>query len=241
MLLSFDEAAKAYRCYRPSTRKVFISRDLFIDETAPSESHQILATKLEIPADCTPAPTTVENSRSRLDHCMRSISDSHGDGNLTQQPQLSSPTEELLPRPSPNDSEEIDPVIETTLLEPNTLLPPANPFTENEEPTAPSPANHPRRSERIRRFPKHLHDFAAHLELHLKILLQRTSPKTSPSSTLISTRNGKLPCKKRSIRSTTITHGLWFHFPPKKRTLPHVGYLKSNQASTAIKQDSKPV
>ena len=36
VLLSFDEAAKAYRCYRPSTRKVFITRDLLIDETALS-------------------------------------------------------------------------------------------------------------------------------------------------------------------------------------------------------------
>ena len=36
ILLSFDHTAKAYRCFRPSTRKVFISRDLLIDET-PSQ------------------------------------------------------------------------------------------------------------------------------------------------------------------------------------------------------------
>ena len=35
ILLSFDETAKAYRCYRPSTKRVFVSRDIFIDEDTP--------------------------------------------------------------------------------------------------------------------------------------------------------------------------------------------------------------
>ena len=40
-LLSFDEHAKAYRCYRPSTRKVFISRDIYIDELPTDNPTQL--------------------------------------------------------------------------------------------------------------------------------------------------------------------------------------------------------
>ena len=32
IILSFDENAKAYRCFRPSTRRIFVSRDVFIDK-----------------------------------------------------------------------------------------------------------------------------------------------------------------------------------------------------------------
>ena len=32
ILLSFDDSKKAYRCYRPSTKQIFVSRDVFIDE-----------------------------------------------------------------------------------------------------------------------------------------------------------------------------------------------------------------
>ena len=32
ILLSFDAQAKAYRCYKPSTKRVFVSKDLLIDE-----------------------------------------------------------------------------------------------------------------------------------------------------------------------------------------------------------------
>lgn len=53
VLLSFDKAAKAYRCYRPSTMKVFISRDVFIDEAASSISHQVPVPKANIPPDDT--------------------------------------------------------------------------------------------------------------------------------------------------------------------------------------------
>ena len=34
ILLGFDTEAKAYRCYRPSTKRVFISRDVTVDETS---------------------------------------------------------------------------------------------------------------------------------------------------------------------------------------------------------------
>ena len=32
ILLSFDDSKKAYRCYRPSTKQIFVSRDVFIGE-----------------------------------------------------------------------------------------------------------------------------------------------------------------------------------------------------------------
>jgi hypothetical protein len=45
ILLSFDEAAKAYRCYRPSTRKIFVSRDIVIDEDSFFTLAQTLETQ----------------------------------------------------------------------------------------------------------------------------------------------------------------------------------------------------
>lgn len=61
ILLSFDKDAKAYRCYRPSTRKVFLSRDVYIEEDPLLPT----ATELDpLHTDCTadniPAPTRSE-------------------------------------------------------------------------------------------------------------------------------------------------------------------------------------
>ena len=179
ILLSFDEAAKAYRCYRPSTRKVFISRDLLIDETTSSKSTPVSVSSPPTPVDFTPAPTTAENLR----HLMQPLSQPPFSGSPPQQPQLSStdPVElpvqpELTHSPStsgcPSSS---SPAILTS--PPTHTAEPAQAATDSSIPQTELPAqdgtqnrspqpDRPRRSERIRRFPKHLHDFAAHLQLH---------------------------------------------------------------------------
>ena len=38
ILLSFDQGARAYRCYRPSTNKIFVSRDVIIHEDSADSS-----------------------------------------------------------------------------------------------------------------------------------------------------------------------------------------------------------
>lgn len=60
ILLSFDTSAKAYRCFRPSTRKVFVSRDIFVDEATPLPActHADLSAPQLV--DHTPTPTTWE-------------------------------------------------------------------------------------------------------------------------------------------------------------------------------------
>ena len=63
ILLSFDESAKAYRCYRPSTNKVFISRDIFIDEENSLNSNSKFKPIETHDAIYTPAPTRLEESR----------------------------------------------------------------------------------------------------------------------------------------------------------------------------------
>lgn len=40
ILLSFDEDVKAYHCYKPSTKKLFISQDVHIDEDNPTEERE---------------------------------------------------------------------------------------------------------------------------------------------------------------------------------------------------------
>jgi transposase InsO family protein len=60
VLLSFDEGAKAYRCYKPSTKRVFVSRDLFNDETAMLTTDPSPAPKEYTADSYTPAPTRTE-------------------------------------------------------------------------------------------------------------------------------------------------------------------------------------
>ena len=65
VLLSSDYGAKAYRCYRPSTKKIFISRDVLVDEVSseslPSSDRE------DILPDTTPAPTCQEERMALLD------------------------------------------------------------------------------------------------------------------------------------------------------------------------------
>lgn len=67
VLLSFDETTKAYRCYHPSTRKIFISRDVFIDEDSlleTDQTNQTSACDRPQQTDFISAPTRREESHN---------------------------------------------------------------------------------------------------------------------------------------------------------------------------------
>lgn len=132
---------------------MFISLDLFIDEIDSADSHHVPATVPEVLADDTPAPTATEDSRTYSNH-----------DHPPQQVQPSSSTEE--PLPTAIDPEHTEPQNDNTLSTPDPAPGPTTALPEIEEPTDPPTVQRPRRFERVRRFPKHLHDFAAHLELH---------------------------------------------------------------------------
>jgi transposase InsO family protein len=149
ILLSFDEIAKAYRCYRLSTIKFFVSRDIVIDENCLFTPAQTPEPQSSLLVDNTPAPTRREESQILLD---------------LQPPSPASNLQVSPPRPQAFDS-----LPELPQSSPPTLSNVDSPSSipvEINSPT-PSPENIlPRRSDRIKRFPRHLHDFAAHVELN---------------------------------------------------------------------------
>ena len=129
ILLSFDESARAYRCYRPSTRKVFLFRDVVIDETTstlppPSQDQAVAPTDIS-------APTTTEE--------LRSSSSSTPAGSTVQSQQA--PEEPISDTPDPptpstpltqephhhfNDTQVVSPVPATSTTPPSlssTLVP----------------------------------------------------------------------------------------------------------------------
>ena len=155
ILLSFDWGAKAYKCYRPSMKKVFISRDILVDETSSSDL-PISLDREDALLDTTHAPTRHEE---------RMV---FSDGDILPQPDT--------PQVSPFDAPASPPKIHS----PSTILSPPDSYSEpspiapsNSSPTvAPDP---PRCSERVRRFPRHLHDFAAHVQLQPSSTLSEDS------------------------------------------------------------------
>lgn len=154
VLLSFDETAKAYRCYRPSTRKIFISRDVFIDEDSllePDQTNQTSACDRPQQTDFISAPTRREES-----HNVSSTQAQPCHQVLFDQPPTN-PCHDPVSSDVPDDtSQSLDDAVAPQQV------------TEQLAPTNLSPLptdNPPRRSDRIRRFPRHLQDFAAHIEL----------------------------------------------------------------------------
>lgn len=112
---------------------------------------------------------TPEELRSRSVHPLQLIVDIHNDGNQTQQTHLPFPTEELPLQSPPDDSHDLEPPSEAT-LSPNSPTSTTNSTSETTGTTTHPSANQPRCSDRIRRFPKHLHDFAAHVQLQTQNL-----------------------------------------------------------------------
>lgn len=157
ILLSFDASAKAYRCYRPSARRVFISRDIFVDETSSSDQVPLSGLGEEAPPIITTAPP-LGDTRSSLN--TEAISPS------TDTPSF------LEDEPAPSSS--------PVPLHPPSPLPlplPSSPVSRDIAHPAPTPVspvhfspnvhpNPPRRSDRVRRFPRHLQEFAAQVQLH---------------------------------------------------------------------------
>lgn len=160
ILLSFDIVAKAYRCFRPSTRKVFISRDILVDEAAllPACQH---ADPLETPpVDNTPAPTKHEDLQVSIANPLLPSQTTPTRDLEPGSPQPPSPTIPTTPHSSPILTSDSPTPAETT----SASLP-----AESTAPASTSPKSTlpdlPRRSDRIRRFPRHLYDYAAHIHL----------------------------------------------------------------------------
>ena len=144
VLLSFDTETKAYRCYRPSTQRVFISRDVTIDETASQNSTPPSAPR----EDDTPLTIAAPTKREEQAIC------------FNPQPEPTIETPDQSPEPvsvspdTPSSPARTDALEPTGSLSDDRILSPPVP--------APDP---PRRSDRVRRFPRHLQDFAAHVQL----------------------------------------------------------------------------
>ena len=169
ILLSFDENAKAYRCFRPSTKRIFVSRDVFIDEDSlfnlpktldnpsPSPDDFISATNhtnnLTLP---TPPKTTHPSSHTQTfqtssEPTSPALDSDNLQNNLTTQPNLDGVVPSHSTPTAKNGSSDIE-------------------CSRVISPTQPTPAiaNNPlRRSDRIRHFPRHLQDFATNVELEL--------------------------------------------------------------------------
>ena len=61
ILLSFDENAKTYRCFRPSTKRIFVSRDVFIDEDSLFDLPTTMDSPSSSPDNFISAPTHTNN------------------------------------------------------------------------------------------------------------------------------------------------------------------------------------
>ena len=178
ILLSFDISAKAYRCFRPSTRKVFPSRDIRIDETTPPSSslpNDPIATSQDFSFS---APTSPEESRPSSSPPIPPSSVAQEDNVTSEALPLSPSACSQSPPPSQSPTHADIPQTPSSTLSDSSLdvspsfpspLPaksPLNPQLLSRKITSsPSSVALPRRSERIRQFPKHLHDFAANIQL----------------------------------------------------------------------------
>lgn len=151
ILLSFDEHTKAYRCFRPSTRKIFVSRDVVIEEDSLFKPVQSSVPVSPTPLNTIFAPTRAEESRALSNSLPLQADPAPQPDPLSPQITFPSPTISLQSSPPPINP---DTVSDTPIESPSP------------NPTPPPTITLPRRSDRIRRFPQHLHDFAAHIELN---------------------------------------------------------------------------
>ena len=166
ILLSFDTAAKAYRCFRPSTRKVFISRDILVDEAALLPASQHVDPLPTPPGDDLSAPTLRPDSPVPIAGSLQpSQSTARPAFDNASSPPPPSPALQQ-PSPSPPPISAPSPSTET----PSAHLPADSPVPAITSPK-PTPPPVPRRSDKIRNFPRHLYDYAAHVHLQPQQLL----------------------------------------------------------------------
>ena len=165
ILLSFDIAAKAYRCFRPSTRKVFISRDVFIDEAPHLSACQHADSLKSQPANQAQEPSSSPLAPADFPVSLASplLPSPPSTARAASDTDLPSPPTPLLP-PTPQPPPPTSPT-----PSPPTLTTSAPLTAETTAPTLISPQPSlptlPRRSDRIRSFPRHLYDYAAHIHL----------------------------------------------------------------------------
>ena len=150
ILLSFDDTAKAYRCYRPSTRKIFVSRDIFIDEDSTFDLPAMAACDSSPKFDFTPSQDFPSPPKKPASQPLLPILPQSPQPDVSNAPSfcIDSPS---LGASSPSPS----------TIAPSPQLTDSPVSTSSLSPGLPVP----RRSDRIRRFPRHLENFAAHVEL----------------------------------------------------------------------------
>ena len=234
ILLSFDETAKAYRCYRPSTKKVFISRDVFIDEDSKVDLPQQPDDLSSHPIESTHAPTQSENLPFLVFH---------------DNPTLLPDSPPSPPPPISKFSTTHSPLTSTILHRLPTLLPsPICPHLQR----APlrMPSQDPHSPPQHRRHPLSL---AAPTEFAASPDTFKTSPpmsnlqtphlktrRNSPSSKLKLTRFGRQPCRRKWPPSIATKHGRWLISLHTSAPSPANGSSKSRQPVTALLPDTKP-
>ena len=226
VLLSFDSTAKAYRCYRPSTRKVFVSRDVSIDETASTSAHQPTSSPDDLSVSDTPAPTNREELLTRLP--LPTAVDAAED-HPTAPPNSPPPSSLQLCLLMQTERSSHQFPWYLCLLPIFTLfhrrnLPVSPPLPRHRSPGAPTEFDI---SQDI--YKNLLHTFG----FNTKIFRQRNSQITLPLSKPVFIPNGKLPCRRKLIQSMPIKHGHLSPYLLTRRPSPPDGFLSSKLALTA--------
>ena len=163
ILLSFDWEAKAYRCYRSSTKKVFISRNVVADEFSPDlpTREDALTAREDTLSDPTPAPTRHAERLATMDSTLPPTLDGTTTPLSTPDASINSPVSPVI---SPISSPSTPTRSHTDHGSP--LQVSHSPEPSQSPDSLPTPSLQlPRRSERVRKFPQHLQDFAATVQL----------------------------------------------------------------------------
>ena len=224
ILLSFDDNVKAYRCYRPSTQKVFVSRDVRIEEETSPNSIQNTDHSETLQDPFISAPTRKEESRlipSTPNPAQGS--DTHPTPIPLPAPENSSPvTETPLSNasPTPTSQQRSDPPPLDDSPPDYIDMPPISGLSEEQQlrPTPTAEHHLPRRSDRVRRFPRHLQDFAANVELEFT----DTSPELLPELTFKQVHNDpRWQAAMKAEMDSIHTNNTWtlVPLPPHKNAI----------------------
>lgn len=237
ILLSFDENAKAYRCFRPSTKKIFVSRDVFIDEdnlfdfpptldSPPSPPDDFISAPTH--TDNFPLPTHTETGHHSPDTQASPTSPAHDSDNL---PTSTFPTHNI--NSTQSDSGAAVPSTSTTTTESSSSDTEHLRETSPPQPTPAIASNPLRRSDRIRHFPRHLQDLMLTLNL-ISLTLHQSFNPSSPSNRCTLILSGRPLCKHKWTPFAATTHGRWLHSLPIREPYPQDGSSKSKPATMVI-------
>ena len=145
-----------------------MSRDVFIDESTSLDATPTSACGLPQSSDYLSAPTRKEELQTLSPI---QAQPGHAEAVIDLQIPLCEPPPSDVPISISQPTESTD----TPTAHNDPLIPPDNNLPPSSSPSLEQPP--PRRSERIRRFPKHLRDFAAHIELDSPDSLPELQPE----------------------------------------------------------------